>query len=89
MFKLLSFTTGSSPIVNIRFHIEFFIFYHFIYLKRISRLILYTISKKENRRKKKGKKKKEKERKIPKKEFLHAHIQSIYLIQALVSSVQV
>ena len=48
-----------------------------------------NLLKKENRGKKKGKKKKEKERKIPKKEIIHAHIQSIYLIQALVSSVQV
>jgi hypothetical protein len=48
-----------------------------------------NLLKKENRGKKKGKKKKEKERKIPKKEIIHAHIQSIYLIQALELSVQV
>jgi len=50
-------------------------------------LVLFFIPSQRKEKRKSVKRKKK--RKIPKKEKLHAHIQSIYLIQALVSSVQV
>jgi len=49
-------------------------------------ILFFTPSQRKEKRKSVKRKKK---RKIPKKEIFHAHIQSIYLIQALVSSVQV
>jgi len=55
-------------------------------LKSVDFIFFFTPSQRKEKRKSVKRKKK---RKIPKKEIFHAHIPSIYLIQALVSSVQV
>tara|TARA_R110002096_G_scaffold198694_3_gene382459 strand:+ start:1577 stop:1753 length:177 start_codon:yes stop_codon:yes gene_type:complete len=55
----------------------------------VLRLYYYTNFSKKEKEERKRVKRKKKKKENPQKEIIHAHIQSIYLIQALELSVQV